>query len=91
MLAVVNDQKISHLIGGVFPTMAPDICIKNDQVQMIAPGEGEESIIKVSEAVRNNISLEDIPGTWLKKENGKIIKTSQPPLTNLDNFPIFFF
>jgi len=85
MLSIIADLNIKHLIGGVFPTMAPDVCISHKQIQMIGLGEGEDSIIKVSEAVRKNMSLEGIPGTWFKKENGEIIKTEQPPLTNINN------
>ena len=85
MLTAVDDKEIPHLIGGVFPTMAPDVCITSDAVRMIGLGEGEKSVIEVCEAVRQNGSLERIPGTWFKNENGEIAKNPQPPLTDINN------
>ena len=54
MLEVVKEQKIPHLLGGVFPTAAPEVCFENPMVNMIGVGEGEETIVKVAEALRLN-------------------------------------
>ena len=51
MLAAVADRKIPHVIGGVFPTMAPDRAIAPPMVRLIALGEGETTVVAVAEAV----------------------------------------
>lgn len=85
MLSAVEDKKIPHLVGGVFPTMAPDACIAPPLIKLIGLGEGEKTIIAVSEAIRQGSPLKDIPGTWLKEDDGSIIKTPQPPLVDINN------
>ena len=85
MLDAVADLNTKHLLGGVFPTMAPEVAIQTEGVNMIGLGEGEEAILKVSEAIRTNKRLDNIPSTWFKKPNGEIIRNPQAPLVELDN------
>ena len=84
MLRAVEDLKIPHLMGGVFPTMAPERCIEAPEVKLIGPGEGEETVVDVSEAVRTGAPLENIPGTWWKTDDGAIHKLPQRPLVNIN-------
>ena len=85
MLDAVADLNTKHLLGGVFPTMVPEVAIQTEGVNMIGLGEGEEAILKVSEAIRTNKRLDNIPSTWFKKPNGEIIRNPQAPLVELDN------
>jgi len=85
MLAAIEDLNVPHLMGGVFPTMAPDTAIAGKPVQLIGLGEGENTVATTAEAVRTGKSLENIPGTWLKKEDGTIAKTPQGPLVDINN------
>jgi radical SAM superfamily enzyme YgiQ (UPF0313 family) len=85
LMSAIKDYNIPHLVGGVFPTAAPEVCIENDLIKMIGIGEGEQIIIDVSEAIRTNKRIESIPGTWVKS-NGKIIKNDRAPVMPIDNF-----
>ena len=38
-------NKIPIIAGGVFATFAPDICIKNNLIDMVCVGEGENALI----------------------------------------------
>ncbi len=84
LMEAIKDLNIPHLIGGVYPTAAPEICINNELINIIGIGEGEKIIVDVSEAVRLNESLNEIPGIWYKEE-GKIIKNQRGPLININN------
>ena len=84
MLQAVEDLAIPHLVGGVFPTMAPEVCIKAPEVSLIGLGEGEASIVAVSEALRLGKPLKGITGTWYKSGDGEIVKTPQQPLVDIN-------
>ncbi len=84
MLDAVEDLAVPHLVGGVFPTMAPEVAIAAKPVRIIGIGEGEISVIAAAEAVRNGKPLENIPGTWLKNDDGSIVKTAPGPLVDIN-------
>ena len=70
---------IKSIVGGVFPTMAPEEVIADDNVQCIAEGEGEEIVLEFCESVRKLIPPTDIKGTRVKNDDGEI--TCNPPRT----------
>lgn len=84
LMDAIRDLGIPHLVGGVFPTAASQICIDNDLIDMIGIGEGEQIIVDVAEAIRLNASIESIPGTWVKS-HGKIIKNPRAPVIPINN------
>lgn len=85
MLACIGDLEIPHIIGGVFPTAAPQKCINFADVNMIGLGEGEKTIVAVAEAVRLGSPLHSIAGTWFKNAEGKIFRNAPSALNNLDD------
>jgi len=84
LMDAIKDEGIPHLVGGVFPTAAPEVCIDNDLIEMIGIGEGEQIIIDVCEAVRLYKGIESIPGTWVKTDGG-IIKNPRDMITSIHN------
>ena len=83
LLEAVEDLNIPHLVGGVFPTAAGERCLDFPVIQRIGRGEGEDIVLRFTENVRLGKSLDDIPGTWLRGEDGKIKKNLAPPLVNI--------
>ena len=71
------------IFGGVHPTSVPEIVIKNDFVDAVCIGEGEDAILEFVEAINRT----DIKNFWFKKD-GKIIKNKIRPLRqDLDALP----
>jgi len=85
MMNSINDLNIPHIVGGVFPTAAPEKCMEFDDINLIGLGEGENTIIEFSEAIRNGQSLNNISGTWYKDHRGIIHKNNNASLVNLDD------
>lgn len=85
MKVLSNYPKIKSIIGGVFPTMAPDEVISDPNVQIIAEGDGEHIIPEFCESVRKFIPATDIKSTRVKDKNGKIICNPPRPLTNIND------
>lgn len=90
MLSSISDLNVPHIVGGVFPTAAPDRCIECDDINLIGRGEGENTILDFAEAIRCNKPISNLPGTWYRDEDGIVHKNDQGPLIDLDDsFPDF--
>lgn len=85
LLEAVKDLNIPHIVGGVFPTAAPERCIAEDAIKMIGIGEGETIVDNLSEAIRQGSPIDGIPGTWLKTASGKVIRNPRGALVDFAN------
>jgi radical SAM superfamily enzyme YgiQ (UPF0313 family) len=85
--AIKNFPSINHIVGGVYTIMAPEIAIKNPNIQCIGTGEGEEVIQEFCEKVLSGIQRpKNIKGTWVRSEDGSIIKNPPGNLVNIDDY-----
>ena len=54
LLENIKDYKIKNhvplIAGGVFPTFAPELVIKNEVVDIVCIGEGENALLDLCEA-----------------------------------------
>ena len=77
ILEEIRDYKLNYKIpviaGGVFPTFAPEICIKYDLVDIVCVGEGENALVDISNKIKSNEDYSNITNCWIK-EKGKSIK-----------------
>ena len=64
ILEEIKDYKVNNKIpviaGGVFPTFAPELCIKDELVDMVCVGEGENALIDLCRKVENKKELTKI-------------------------------
>ena len=68
-----NKNNIPVVAGGVFPTFAPEICIKYDLIDLVCVGEGENALIDLCNKIENKKPYTDVTNLWVKKD-AKIIK-----------------
>ena len=87
LLKKVETKKIQTLLGGVFPTFAPDLVLSYSQVDMVCVGEGEKVIVRLCERMENGHSYKDIPGLWVKDKNGKIFKNQMEGAIDINSNP----
>tara|TARA_B100001123_G_scaffold186320_1_gene213171 strand:- start:1827 stop:3449 length:1623 start_codon:yes stop_codon:yes gene_type:complete len=73
----IKEYKIKNnvplIAGGVFPTFAPDICIKHDLVDLVCVGEGENALIDLCKKIEKKEDYTDVTNLWIKRD-GKIVK-----------------
>jgi len=76
----ISRNKIPVIAGGVFPTFAPELVIKNRLISMVCIGEGENTMIDLCERLKKGEAYNDVTNIWAKKKDGKIVKNpiSQP-------------
>ena len=67
-----NKNDIPVLAGGVFPTFAPEICIKYNLVDMICVGEGENALVDICRKIENKEDYSEVTNLWIKRKDNTI-------------------
>lgn len=83
-------QKIGAKIvfGGIHATLVPETIIKNEAVDYVIEGEGEEALLDLLEALSSKRESLNIPNVWVRK-NGVVTHTPvRPPIADLDSLPL---
>lgn len=80
LLESVSHLDIPHIIGGVFPINAPEVCISHPLVKVISRYEGEN----VLRDVIKGYDWASIDGIWYKKDQ-HVIKNKPQPLADLNS------
>jgi len=86
LVSKVKDKKIQTVMGGIYPTFAPDEAINHDLVDSICIGEGEEAFLEYCQKFEKNQPLTDIKNIWTK-HNGKIHKNDLRKPIDLNKLP----
>ena len=81
-------NKIPVIAGGVFATFAPEICIKEELVDLVCVGEGENSLIDLCKKIEKNEDYSDVTNLWVKKDGKVIKKNSITKPVNINDNPI---
>ena len=84
LLDSISDKNIPHIIGGVFPTNAPDIVINHPSVNVLARHEGEITVADAITAIKEKTNFDHIKGLWIKNPNGDIKKNAPQQLCDIN-------
>lgn len=81
-----RDKDIKIVWGGVHPTMLPEDCLKEDCIDVVCMGEGEEVVIELAHYLSDGRDLKNI-GSIGYKENGEfIINPRRSFISNIDTY-----
>lgn len=84
----IEDLDIPVIFGGIYPTFAPRIVLKESSIDMICEGEGEEMFVELANGLEQKKDITKILNLTIKKD-GKIyrsgIETTLDRLPNGDN------
>jgi anaerobic magnesium-protoporphyrin IX monomethyl ester cyclase len=72
--------------GGPHASLLPDQTLKNENIDIVVQGEGEETFPELVEALDGKRPLSTVKGIWYK-ENGQTKSTGMRPFTDLDRQP----
>ena len=78
---------IPVIFGGVYATFNPEKLIKQDEIEIVCVGEGEESLLELCHCLKNGLRYDHIQNLWVKQKNGAIIKNPLRPPINLGALP----
>ena len=83
---VRKEFDVPIIFGGVHPTLKANLVIKNDAIDMVCVGEGEEAILELLNSMEKGENRTDIKNIWIKKGN-RVIKNPPRRLEeNLDKY-----
>ncbi|MFC2048986.1 B12-binding domain-containing radical SAM protein, partial [Elusimicrobiota bacterium] len=86
LLQSIVDYDVSKIMGGVHATFSPDEALREDSIDMICRGEGEDAIVELADKIAYGEDYSTILNIWSKKD-GKIIKNELRPLKDLNTLP----
>lgn len=76
--------------GGIHPTILPEQTLKNEFIDIIAIGEGEETVVELAGFLKKKKSdhkeLKNIKGIGFKRKGKVIINEPRPFIKNLDAY-----
>lgn len=82
-----NFPKVPIIFGGLHPTLVPEIVIKEDCVDFVCVGEGEEALLELLQNLENSSGEYRIPNIWYKKDGKVRINPLRRLNENLDRLP----
>ena len=78
VLEEIREFKIKNnipvIVGGVFATFAPDLCLKNPYVDMVCVGEGEKAIVDLCNKIEKGENYSDVTNLWVKIKMAILLK-----------------
>lgn len=84
---IKKEVNVPIIFGGIHPTLVPETVIKNDSVDMVCIGEGEEPMLELLRSLECGEKNYSIQNIWFKN-NGKIIQNQiRPLIEDLDSLP----
>jgi len=86
LLQAVADHPVPVIVGGVFPTLAPEVPLSSPDVDMICVGEGEYAIVDLATRMWKGEDYSTVKNLWVKKD-GELIKNSMNPPIPMDDVP----
>ncbi|TAL09718.1 MAG: B12-binding domain-containing radical SAM protein [Nitrospirae bacterium] len=86
LIEAVRDYPAPVIVGGVFPTLAPEIPMRSPDVDMICVGEGEYAIVDLALRMWRKQDHSTVKNLWVKK-NGDVVKNPMNPPIPMDMVP----
>ena len=82
-----TDPGLPLVWGGVHPTLCPDSTLKDDFCDVVVKGEGEITLVKLADCLREENDLSTVPGIGYKEEGQLKFTQSVPLIEDLDVIP----
>ena len=76
------------VVGGIYPTLLPEVLIQNADIDYSVLGEGDRRFPKLLDHLKKGISLEEIEGLAYRFKGKVRIQPVQSYIQDLDNFPL---
>jgi len=79
--------KTTVVFGGLHPTAVPHRVLKNNFIDFVIIGEGEEAMVELADCLVSGKKISDIRNLVYRHNSRVIINDPRPPLKDLDGLP----
>jgi anaerobic magnesium-protoporphyrin IX monomethyl ester cyclase len=86
LLESIKDYNVPVIAGGVFVTFSGDDVIRNENVDMVCIGEGEEALVELCQKISQREDYSSVRNVWVKI-NGDVVKNPMRKLTDINKLP----
>ena len=87
LISNTRDLGVKNIFGGVFPTFAPHLVMRNKDIDMLCVGEGENALVDLVDLICENKDYSKVTNLWVRKENGDIVKNSITKPVDINKLP----
>ncbi len=88
LAAEAKSRQIPTILGGAHLTIMPAESMERPEVDFVAVGEAEGTLLELVEAMENSRTFDDIAGLLWKRDGGEIVQNPARPLCeDLDTIP----
>jgi anaerobic magnesium-protoporphyrin IX monomethyl ester cyclase len=88
LLEGIKDYHIPNVVGGVFPTFAPEKVIREPVVDIVCVGEGEGALLDLCDALSSGRDHTGISNLWAKRRNGDVVRNPVREPVDLATLPL---
>lgn len=81
-----NRSNIKTVLGGVHGSLLPEECVKDELIDFVVVGEGEETFTDLVMQVKSSQDYHKVPGIYWKA-NGNIIQNDERPFLPVNDWP----
>lgn len=90
LIMAIRDLGVPVIAGGVRVILSPEEIIRNDAIDMVCVGEGENALVDLCKKMRDGKDYTGVKGIWFKK-GSQIIRNPMRGLTDLNTLPYLDF
>ncbi len=89
-LLKINGLSAPIVWGGVHASLLPGQSIKEDYIDVVCIGEGEETLVEFAQAMDSKKDIKDIKGIVYKKDGKPVFNAPRPIIQNIDELEADF-
>lgn len=88
LLRVTRPFGVPNIVGGVFPTFAPERALGFPEVDMVCVGEGENCLVDLCEEMQGGRDYSKVTNLWFKDKDGSMVKNPVSRPVDVDEIPM---
>jgi radical SAM superfamily enzyme YgiQ (UPF0313 family) len=86
-LRFTKKHNILTVIGGVFPTFAPERVFREHSIDIVCVGEGDVALVELCENLSCSKDFSRVPNLWVKNPDGTAVKNAPGPAVDINSLP----
>jgi len=83
-------SSLKILWGGIHPSLLPEQCLNESYIDFVIVGEGEETIVELTQKLERQESLSGLLGLGYKENGQARLDPCRPLINDLDQWPMDF-